>query len=91
MQCYYSVLHNGYKTVGRKRPHNRKCELTWDQLTNRNDVVDSVGDGPIETTAESTTKKKKAWESFKSSLLSYSVNIHVTCTKNFHGCFEVGY
>lgn len=46
------------------------------QLTNRNDVVDSVGDGPTETTAETTTKKK-AWESFKS-----SVNIHATYYQN---------
>lgn len=54
------------KLLGRrKRAHNRKCEIAWYQLTNHNDVVDSVGDGPTETTAETTTKKK-AWEPLKS-------------------------
>lgn len=49
--------------LGRMRlPQNRKCKVTQDQLTNHNDVVESVGDGPTETTAGTTTNKE-AWES----------------------------
>lgn len=43
-------------------PYNRQCKVTLVQLTNRNDVVKSVGDGPIGTTAGTTTDKE-AWES----------------------------
>lgn len=50
--------------LGRRRKNrkNRKCKATWDQLTNRNDVVDSVGDNPTETAA-GTTSDKESWES----------------------------
>lgn len=45
-----------------RKSYNRKCKVTRDELTNRNDVVESVGDGPTETTA-GTTNDKEAWES----------------------------
>lgn len=34
---------------------------TWDELTNRSDVVESAGAGPAETTAGTTTVRE-AWE-----------------------------